>query len=314
MKKYRVLILGYPVDKVEEVQHCFHMMYLTIRQTLELIPEVEIVSFDATEKGRIRCSAQPNKIFLQNKINEFPAVDYIIVNDLDVFFTPEIVALLRIKCKKIFSYLEIGELGDISFIFTDYYYRQKAENCRVIPAPYGNFYSSVEKEPKSILLDHSAWLGRTDVPIDRYEMSDKIYSWLEEIKNEFKIYSLVYGAVQGERCLKLLPSYVTSIMPCSFVSYLEQTNKMETFVVTHKGSYNLSVIDMLVRGIRVIAFPSFIPQYNVDRFNIPLYTDKPTFLSEIRKPVNKEFWDKQKERCTSINKLSEVFLKEFSND
>jgi hypothetical protein len=243
---------------------------------------------------------------------EVPEVDYIIVNELDLFFTKDMIDALKTKCRRVFSFLELGELSDYSFIFHPLYHKQKPENCCLLPAPYdGRFYKNVEKEKKTLLLDHSAWLGWTEPTAIAQEMSDKIYTWLDDLKNEFKIYSMIYGAKQGGLALKLLPDYVTPIMPCPFLDYLEKTNRMETFVVTHKGSYNLSVIDMLVRGIRVITYPKYIPDYNVERFNIPIYVDKGSFLATVRMPVDTFHWNKQIERCTSIQRIAEALNEQF---
>ena len=309
----KVMILGYPATSDREIRHCFHLMWSILHDALKCLPDVEIVHFDCRDKYYPQPSAQPNLQYIGEHLDEFPEADFIIVNELDVFFRTDSLAMLKTKCKRVFSFLELGELCDFSFIFHPLFYRQKEENCKLVPAPYnGRFYKNIKKEKKSLLLDHSAWLGQTDDIIQKRENSHEIYKWIEELKDEFKIYSMVYGSKQGEAALELLPKYVTPIMPCPFLEYLENTNKMETFIVTHKGSYNLSVIDMLVRGIRVISHPDFIPQYNVDRFEIPLYNDKETFLSAVRAPIDKSHWDKQIEKCTSIQALAEVLHEQFT--
>ena len=310
----RVMILGYPAESDEEIRHCFHLFWCVLNDALKLLPDVEIVHFDCRKYYYPQPSAQPNLAFLRERPDEIPEVDYIIVNELDVFYTEETIGLLRTKCKKVFSFLEIGELCDFSFIFYPLYHKQKRENCKILPAPYsGRFYKNVKKEEKSILLDHSAWLNNHDALANNYERSHEIYKWLDDLKGEgFKFYSMVYGSKQGEAALELLPDYVVPIMPCPFLEYIERTNMMETFIVTHRGSYNLSVIDMLVRGIRVISYPGYIPIYNTARFDIPLYEDKDTFLKKVRAPIDHQHWDKQIENCTSVQTLSEVLHDKFT--
>jgi len=311
--KYKVMILGYPAKSDEEIKHCFHLMWSILNDALKLMPNVEIIDFDCREYYNPQPSAQPNLQFIAEHYDEIPEVDFIIVNDLDLFFRKDSISMLKTKCKTVFSFLELGEMCDFSFIFHPLYFRQKEENCKIVPAPFNDrFYKNEEKEKKSLLLDHSAWLGQQENIIQSQERSHEIYTWLDSLKDEFKIYSMVYGAKQGEYALNIMPKYVTPIMPCPFLEYLRKTDKMETFVVTHKGSYNLSVIDMLVRGVRVISYPGFIPQYNVERFGIPLYSDKDSFLSAVRTSVDKEYWNKQVEKCTTVQALSEVLNEQFN--
>jgi len=312
MVKFKVMILGYPAETDTEVRHCFHMMWCILNDALQLTPEVEIVPFDCRKYYYPQPSAQPNRAFVTERLAELPDADYVIVNELDVFFTKDMIDALKTKYKRVYSFLELGELCDFSFIFYPLHHKQKPENCCLVPAPYaGRFYKNVEKEKKSLLLDHSAWLGQPEDILFAQERSHEIYTWLDALKDEFKIYSLVYGAQQGSRALEILPEYVTPIMPCPFMDYLEKTEKMETFVVTHKGSYNLSVIDMLVRGIRVISYPNFIPTFNIERFGIPLYTDEQSFLSTVRAPVNVDHWNKQINNCTSVLALSTALREQF---
>jgi len=312
--KYKVMILGYPVASDEKIKHCFHMMWNILNDALRLIPEVEIVPFDCSKYYYPQPSAMPNLNFIGEHFDEIPDVDFIIANELDIFFRKDSITMLKSKCKRVFSFLEIGELCDFSFIFHPLYHRQFPEKCKIVPAPFsGRFYKNEEKEKNTLLLDHSAWLGQPEHVIQAQERTHEIFTWLEDLKDEFKIYSMVYGSKQGEYALNIMPKYVTPIMPCPFLEYLGKTNKMETFVVTHKGSYNLSVIDMLVRGVRVISYPGFIPQYNVERFEIPLYKDKESFLEAVRAPIDKNHWDKQVEKCTSVQELSEVLNEQFNS-
>jgi len=312
MEKYKVLVIGYPPKTDGDMRHCFHSMWTILNDALLLTPEVDIIPFDCSKYYYPQPSAQPNRQFLNERLHEIPYVDYIIVNDLDVFYTQDMIDKLRVKCRKVFSFLELGELADHSFIFHPLYYKQAPDKCTLVPAPFaGRFYKNVKKEPKILLLDHSGWLGKDSSTVDAYERSPLIYEWLDSLKDEYKIYSLVYGAEQGRKALQILPEYVTPIMPCPFVDYLEKTNHIETFVVTHKGSYNFSVVDMLVRGIRVISYPDFIPQYNVERFKIPLFWDERTFLSCVRQPVDTEAWNLKIHLCTSVLRLSELLREQF---
>lgn len=309
---HKVMVIGYPPVDDTEIRHCFHMMWCILNDALLLTPEVEIVPFDCRKYYYPQPSAEPNRAFVTERLAEIPFVDYIIVNDLDVFFTKDMIDALKTRCRRVFSFLELGELCDFSFTFYPFPYRQHPDKCAVVPAPYaGRFYKNVEKEPKSLLLDHSAWLGQSSDMIEARERSPLIYKWLDSLKDEYKIYSLVYGAQQGKLALQLLPDYVTPIMPCPFISYLEKTDRMETFVVTHKGSYNLSVVDMLVRGIRVLSYPEFIPAYNVERFGIPLYLDEKTFVAKVKEPIDKEQWNTQIHKCTSVLALSLALQEQF---
>ena len=225
---------------------------------------------------------------------------------------------LNIIKSSFISYLEIGELCDFSFIFHPLYFKQKPECCHLLAGPYDeHFYENVPKIPKTILLDHSCWLENQQAIKDEdrgyvLEKTPSILQWIDELKDEYKIYTLLYGGNQALYHKKLIPDYVIQIEMCDFASYLKQTETMETFVITHKGSYNLSFVDMLVRGIRIITYDNFIPKFNIERFNIPLYSDKESFLAEIRKPVNTEFWNNQVQKCSPLSVIAQAFNDYFT--
>lgn len=68
--------------------------------------------------------------------------------------------------------------------------------------------------------------------------------------------------------------------------------------MTHQGSCNASAIDMLARGIRVIAPRGFRPRHNVRRFRIPEFDDMGQMLDLISRPVDAEDWLRRREACT----------------
>ena len=97
----KVLIIGYPANSKNDINHCFQMMYLTIKGALQLLDYVEIIPFDATNNGKLRCTIEPNKSFVLNRFDELPDADVVIVNDLDIFYEQKIIDLLKTKYKKV---------------------------------------------------------------------------------------------------------------------------------------------------------------------------------------------------------------------
>ena len=124
-------------------------------------------------------------------------------------------------------------------------------------------YSS-QKMAGSVLLDHSWIEGGT--PTD---LCAKLYSWLS--------WSRIIAQLRrsGHESLEP-PSWVQSIPESNYPAYLEATKQYETFILTHPGSYEHSIIDMAARGIRVLVptvngrpfcHPSIIEDLNLATFS-----------------------------------------------
>jgi len=310
MKKYKLLILGYPVKNKRHINLCFSMLTYGLEQSFKQMEHITLIESDYFIKTNKNYSGLSMPKLDLSKI---PNVDFIIIINYHPFFTQENISLLKKKCKKVISFLEIGELSDFSFMFKNAPFKQDKNKTEIIPAPYiSDFYFNIPKESKSILLDHiylNAWKNEK---IKHYAWSKRIWNWLEEIKNEYKIYSLISRSIDlkcgnpKNEHLKVLPNWIIPIQATDYMDYLEKTQTMETFIITHVGSYNFSVIDMLVRGIKVLSPNGAIPKYNIDRFNIPIFNNKIELLKEINTPINKKKWDSQIQKCTDMKKVASI--------
>jgi len=310
MKKYKLLILGYPVKNKKQINLCFSMLTYGLEQAFKQMGHVTLIESDYFTKTNKNYSGLSMPKLDLSKI---PNVDFIIVINYHPFFTQENISLLKKKCKKVISFLEIGELSDFSFMFKNTSFKQDKDKTEIISAPYiSNFYSNVPKESKSILLDHIYLNAWKNDKINHYAWSKRIWTWLEEIKNEYKIYSLISRSIElkcgnpKEEHLKTLPKWIIPIQATNYIDYLKKTQTMETFIVTHVGSYNFSVIDMLVRGIRVLSPVEAIPKFNIDRFNIPIFNNRIELLRLINAPINKDKWNNQIQKCTGMKKVVSI--------
>lgn len=310
MKKYKLLILGYPVKKKEDINLCFSMLTYGLDRAFKRLKHVEVIQSSYFIDNKLNYSGLSMP---KLNLNILPKVDFIIVINYHPFFTKENIDILKRKCKKVISFIEVGEPTDYSFIFKNAPLKQQKDKYTIIPAPYiSNCYSNIKKEPKTILLDHiylNAWKNKK---LNEYAWSKRIWAWLEEIKGDYKIYSLISrdlelkcGNPKTEH-LKALPKWIIPIHATNYIDYLKKTQTMETFIITHVGSYNFSVVDMLVRGIRILTPPKAIPQYNIDKFNIPVFKNKKELLNSIRKPINREKWNNQLRNCTNMIKIVSI--------
>jgi len=93
------------------------------------------------------------------------------------------------------------------------------------------------KRPGSVLLDHQ-WIERgvqTDLPLYR------CVSQMNEVAQ----------LRRPGRESQLAPDWVITIPKAGYIDYLDATACYETFILTHPGSYEHSIIDMAARGARV---------------------------------------------------------------
>ena len=86
---------------------------------------------------------------------------------------------------------------------------------------------------------------------------------------------------------------------------------MEQFINPNKGTYPYTVLDMLIMGSRVLTPPGFVPQYQIDRFNIPTFTNQTELLKEITKPIDIVGLNRNTEKCTPMDKVVKIIDAKF---
>lgn len=289
-KPYSIYIIGYPVDRPEQISSCFSMLTYGLTEGFKSLPHVTMHSNNIIENYN-----PLNKYFSATlpkyRLEEIPEVDYIIAINYCAFFNAlGTVDYLRTKCKKVISFLECPAHADYCFVFkTTTGHVPISEQYRLPPVYLPEFAINVPKEPKSILLDHMClyWLQNK-----KNEWSENIWKWIEALKDEYKIYSLVdadveYGTQGNPQKiqLSLMPKFITPIFATNYVDYIKKTETMETFVVMHQGSYNFSIVDMASRGTRIFAPKRFVPLINEQLFNIKHFDNGFELINLLKSPV-----------------------------
>jgi len=300
-----------PISNLTQINHCFQMiLYGLYLNFIKLGHEVIQINQELYTR-----KSNPN-------YSTFPNTDIIIHIACSENFTEETYKQLKSKCKKYVSFSEGAPLWcDFNFVIGT---KKSFKKGIGIIAPYTpEFYQNIEKEPKTILLDHAYikfWTAN-----QKRDWARKIWSWLEPLKEKYKIYTLVKGGTDQygdwkQKTLELLPNFIIPLISNTsdtrqtfdFKTYLELTNKFETFIVVNHGSYNYSVLDMLVRGIHVLTPPDFIPRSNINLFQIPIFTSQEELLKEINRPINQNILNEKIKLCTPMNEVVTIMANYFN--
>jgi hypothetical protein len=69
-----------------------------------------------------------------------------------------------------------------------------------------------------------------------------------------------------------------------FSEWLAATDRIETFVMTHRESYGYSVLDMFARGTRVLCPAAFVPRHFKDGFYIDTFEMRGDLIEQLRLP------------------------------
>jgi len=229
---------------------------------------------------------------------EIPESDFALIHD---YFDYGIYTRLEyVRCKtryKIMTVMEFGNdspLVDHSFSFIQLPW----QSVDYVPLPCFRRLIEAHTAPKlahSILLDHQ-WLSHTDKSLT--DRSRLFYEWMEPLK-----VSHTFAQLRRSNCEWMEPPpWMRSIPEIGYPAYLDETAGYETFILTHHGSYEHSVIDMVARGTRVLVpfigrpfcQPSMIENLNLSTFSnqeellallqnlpAPSPTDKFTDMPEV---------------------------------
>ena len=301
-KVYKLTILGYPVENSSKISHCFEMLTYGLQQEFYKLPHVDLEVFKIKNPYSIP--------------NDIPNSDIILATSWGSFFRDKpSIEIIRSKCKKFASFLEIAEPCDFSFNFIEQLNSHGITKHLTIPAPYtSELYPHEIKEPKTILVDHlDTILIDNKIPEKDWgnlDLTKSIYKWLEPLKKEYKIYAF-YPKWHEKILLPEIPSYITPVPLTNFVDYLKFISKMEQFINPNKGTYPYTVLDMLIMGSRVLTPPGFVPQYQIDRFNIPTFTNQTELLKEITKPIDIVGLNRNTEKCTPMDKVVKIIDAKF---
>jgi len=300
-KPYKLTILGYPVKNSSEIKHCFELLTYGLQQEFSKLSHIDLSIYKIENPHSIP--------------RDIPQSDFILATSWGSFFRDKpSIEIIRSKCKKFASFLEIAEPCDFSFNFIEQLNGHGITKHLTIPAPYTpELYPHEIKEPKTILVDHlDTILIDKKIPENKWgnlDLTKSIYKWLEPLKDEYKIYAF-YNKWHPET-LSFIPLYITPIALTKFGDYIKFTSKIEQHIVSANETYSYTVLDMLIMGTKILTPLGFLPKYQIDRFQIPTFINQTELLNEIKKPINLEILNKNTEKCTPMNKVVKIIDAKF---
>jgi hypothetical protein len=158
------------------------------------------------------------------------------------------------------SFMELPFETDLPFVF------QGDEGVRItFPSTLPLQAGVVPPFDGGVLLDHW-WQAHTDVDTT---WTMNLYAALEAMEPRPRVAQLERFAWKDEA----IPDWVERVPVLSYEDYLQATSGFRYFVMTHRGSYNATVVDMAARRIHVLA-PRFMGLK--DHFDCGIATETPS--------------------------------------
>jgi hypothetical protein len=308
MASYKLLYLGYISDDITTSVEMFS--YGILKELNKL--DIDLKIFNLTHYNLPDTSNSSDIEKCVNDIKEIGEIDFVLCHIYHSEVSLKIYKILKEMTK--YDVTVLIETPICGWAFDKYflYFEQNGYSIyknkyKVYNSPIlKEFYSKIEKEKKSILLDHR-WQGHLGTYMEK---SNEIIEWIEELSNEYKIYKLVR---RDEK--QSIQNWITPIYHSTFQDYLKKISDKEIFISTHYGSYNSTVIDMLGFGAKCIIpkiqDKTFIPQYNIDLFNLPIFSTKNELLDEIKKPFDYNLLNSQIDKCTDIGDIIRDINEQF---
>lgn len=288
MKPYRLLLIScYKPDKPEGIKCSNQMLAWGLWNEFSKLPHVTLTY----QNSDVPLGPQP-------------PVDFTLMH---CYFSAPILSQMNdvraLTAKRVINFMELGlpsEVVDHNFTYLPW--QSHWAPTEVINFPYvGSLLKldkPVEKWTGSVLLDHAWPISLLQGPQELW--LDRLHGWLEPTRNSRTIGQLrrngvdinpattVQGRVVDAVASKQPPEWVRSIPETSYPEYLAATAPYENFVLTHPGSYEHSIIDMLARGIRVLVpvqnGKSFAPQAIVNQLRLPTFRTSEELQEQLRAP------------------------------
>jgi hypothetical protein len=170
----------------------------------------------------------------------------------------------------------LTENADWRFAFRD----EGRLTTRIDAPVWKRLYTQCAKCPRTVLIDH--WDQNT--PCD---WTYKIETWMQDLENEFEISRYV----QHES--ETVSSRRENCLPCAktmrrgpFTQWLDATDRLETFVVTHCESYGYAILDMFARRTRVLCPTPLLPPHFKNKFYIGSFNSRNELVALLRTPPN----------------------------
>lgn len=288
-KSYSLGLIGWRANSLAETNTSGQMLMAGLENEFKLLNHVNLHII-------------PLKWEMESNINLFfdnlSKLDFLLIRCYTLFPIIQEIQKAKNKIKyQICSFIEHSQKTmDYSFGFL----KDRNPNCH-IPFPYcKDFMINKPKNTKTILLDNSF--------IEGDDFSKKISEWIYPlIKENYKIYQLTKK--------NTIADFIEPIIECNYKEYMEKTSMIETFIQTHAGSYEHSVVDMVGRGIRtlipIIDERIFVPQEIISDLKLPTFTCQQELLDIIKTPINIDLWNSKINKMTEMKKAVRIIDKHF---
>ena len=281
MHNYSLTILGGNCLSLEDSTNSSEKMLSGIYEEFKNLSHVNIKN--------IKLTAAIGKNYI-DFFNNFEKSDFVLINFYTSFSIVKNIELIKPKIKyEVCSFIEHPQKNmDYTFGFL----KKFKPDC-YIPYPYSKkFIENKNKVKKTILLD--------DCINNKHDCSKIIGEYTKElVKEGYKIYQLTN---KNTVC-----DHIEPIFKDSYKKYMDKTCEIETFIQTHPGSYEHSIIDMLARGIRVLVPKNmsefnrcFIPEETIEDFKIKTFSEKEELIQLIKEDINRD------QLNSNINKMTEM--------
>ncbi len=232
-----------------------------------------------------------------------PNYDFVLINFYSSFSIIKNINLIKNKIKyKVCSFIEHPQ-QDMDYTFG--FLKKLKPDC-YIKYPYSKkFMFNKIKNKKTILLDN---MLNND-----YDISKNLSKYLFELLDDgYEFYQLTKD--------KTCADFIKPLFMCKYKEYMQKTELFETFIQTHPGSYEHSIIDMLARGVRVIVPRNmngfnryFIPEETIEYFNIPSFSNKKELLDIIRENPNTNYLNKCIDNMTEMKDVVKIIDEYFQS-
>ena len=278
MIPYRLLFISErKPDYPDEIICSNQMIGWGLWRALSNLPHVSL-TYRNCEPGR-------DPVGWRIAIDSIPEVDFTIIHSYTPGSIFEHMPFIRSKTARKMMWISENTYYDFDhcFTFLPYGAVRRVPSMENVPLPcLKDVLAENIRQPRvpgSILLDHA------------YNM-DKDWLWCEKFYEWLAPTGRMVGQMEREDHERLaglvIPDWINKVPNTYYLEYLSLTSPYENYVMTHPGSYEHSIIDMVARGIRVLVpvkdGNSFAPLALVRDLGLPMFSDREEFFSILDEP------------------------------
>lgn len=263
--------------------------------------DLRVVDFD--------CSTQHN---LEKTFEKIPKSDFLLTS----LYTKNVTSNGHLAKEKVnYKACIFLENKMSSWDYSFGHLRENPSECHIAYPCSKRFFKYKEKKPKTILLDdHNQEIGFGK------DISVEITDWLTELVDQgYKLYQLTKKDDMPNSKI------IEPIFKCNYKEYMEKTSEIESFIMTHPGSYEHSVVDMVARGIRVLVpidqgifkrcdkTEGFVPIEIIKDFELGTFKNKEQLINLIKKPIDNSKTEKHISMMTDMEEAVLTIDKVFQD-